>query len=313
MYRQSYIYRFLKKCEKPEGNMIWEFFNVAFSFFMIRIGLLLYYCYRYKYKNAELCILPSTDAGDLLFLRYSNAYILDLYGQDAVFIFDNRNTRTIDTLKFRNVCLVSQFQIVPLAKAFYVYANSKMHNVYNWCFFDMKNVTHLYKKDIPLYVSDRKMVDGLFSANNLEKGRTVIIAPYEQGITAVGGKCIPYEVWKKLIIELKKNGYNVCVNCKGNDVEKNIEGGIQVFPKFEDLTTFVEQAGYMVSIRSGFCDYTMNVHVKKVILYPTVKYFEKWKMSNFSDDGQTLEIVYNDIEGKWADVIDEIIRYFNKN
>ena len=314
MYRKSLIYKFAKKCEKPDNSVFWQIMNCIFSEVMIKMGFLLYLYYKHRYPNTELLFIPSADAGDLLFLRYSYPYIQKIYGTDTKLFLDGRNKKIAEVLGLPNVELVSQLQIVPLAKAFYYYGDKKLkrlHSVYHWCFFDMQDATDAYIKDTPVYQVDQKAVEEIFISNNLIPGKTVVLAPYEQGITSSGYSIIPQHVWEELAYILTKNEYTVCTNCKGDALEPVVKGTSHVFPTLDNISAFVAKAGYMIAIRSGFCDFTVDTSAKKVILYPSDRYYERWSVYNFGCKGDCMELQYDAFEknGLWNQLINQITMF----
>lgn len=314
MYRKGFVYKVAKKCEKPGDSSFWRMMNSLFSECMIQIGLVLYRRYRKRDSGRELLFIPSTDSGDLLFLRYSYSYIKEIYGEDAVLFIDERNKRIAEILDFPEIRTVSQMQMVPLAKAYYYHCNTKMkhlHDVYSWCFFDMRDTTERYVRDIPLYKVDQKAVDELFLKNGLRRGKTVVLAPYEQAITEAGMELVPGEVWEELARALQQEGYDVCTNCKGDINEPVVRGTKGVFPKLGDLEYFVESAGCYVAIRSGFCDFVNHTNARKVVLYPNDKYYKHFSMTNFGKNEGLMEFVYGSMTTKaeWDDRIQDIVNF----
>lgn len=101
----------------------------------------------------------------------------------------------------------------------------------------------------------------IFEKNKLEKGRTLIIAPYA-GTVDFG---IPLEVWQEVIKKFKKSGFGVCTNCSGE--EKPLENTVKVSVPINRMEELVSYAGYFLSVRSGICDVVCKADCKMAVIY----------------------------------------------
>ena len=102
----------------------------------------------------------------------------------------------------------------------------------------------------------------LLHSYGLSEGRTVLLSPYAYCIDQ-----LPMSFWAELAKQLHQIGYYVCTNCAGKR-EKPIPGTVGVFIPYTLVIPFLEQAGYLIALRSGFVDITGQAICKKVILYP---------------------------------------------
>ena len=104
-------------------------------------------------------------------------------------------------------------------------------------------------------------VNTIFEQNRLEKGNTVVIAPYSNTLME-----LPDTFWLDIVDELKKKRYVVCTNCGGKK-EKEIEGTIRLDLSLQYVPQLVQQAGFFIGVRSGLCDIISGTYARKVILY----------------------------------------------
>lgn len=110
------------------------------------------------------------------------------------------------------------------------------------------------------YTDDR--VNKIFDDNQLKYGKTVVLAPYAKWSPKIIGG-----FWEKIALELKKLGYSVCTNSVG-ELEPPIEGTAAVSYPYDIAVPFIEKAGYIIGLRSGFLDIIESAKAKKVALYP---------------------------------------------
>lgn len=114
---------------------------------------------------------------------------------------------------------------------------------------------------LPEFDGDTAATDKLFSENDLVKGKTVMLAPYNYTLPKM-----KKAFWEKLAESLLKKGYTVCTNCCGNK-EVPVKGTVPVFCPYSQIVPFLEQAGGIVAIRSGLCEVISSARCKKIILY----------------------------------------------
>ena len=109
----------------------------------------------------------------------------------------------------------------------------------------------------------KEYLDGLC----LEPGKTVVLFPHANTVEA-----LPMELWEEFARHLREMGFSVCTNAEqGGEV---VPGTYRVFVPYKDIRSFVEKAGYFVSLRSGMCDILADTECRKFILYPTPNYFK---------------------------------------
>ena len=110
-------------------------------------------------------------------------------------------------------------------------------------------------------------IDEYFEEKGLQKRKTVILFPFANTI-----EDLPLDAWERLARHLRELGFSVCTNAAC--VEQVIPGTKKVFVPYEDIIPFVEEAGYVVSIRSGICDIIAAADCKEFILYPTPNFYK---------------------------------------
>jgi len=158
----------------------------------------------------------------------------------------------------------------------------------------------------PCFAPESAEAQRIIQTYNLRRDKTVLLAPYSY--TLVG---IPDWVWKRLVIELKARGFDVCTNC-GSDKEKEIEGTYRVSLPYSDLEVFLKYAGNFIGIRSGFCDVISSIACKKVIIYqPYMFWGPAGNMDYFSLkimglDENAIELEYQGIE--FFELIDSVVK-----
>lgn len=113
-------------------------------------------------------------------------------------------------------------------------------------------------KSLPPLVEDDNMIHKLFTQNHLERGKTVLLAPYSTGLKEYE---IPQTFWVKIVTELKYRGFTLATNCAG--MEKCIPGTIALNIPYHQIVPFLEKAGYFIGIRSGLCDIVAGQPARK--------------------------------------------------
>lgn len=92
--------------------------------------------------------------------------------------------------------------------------------------------------------------------------KTVFLSPEANSITHLS-----IWFWNSIIKELHKKGFKVLIN----ENYFNYYRAPNFFPSYETSTVCLEQGGYFLGIRSGFCDIISTAKCKKIILYPEIK------------------------------------------
>lgn len=306
MARTSFVYKVAKKCEKPK-NTFWKFMNFWFCPVMITVGWFVYKKLKKMYLDKEIVYLPSTDAGDIIFFRQMKGYMDKHYKNKWVYIYDDRNKRIVDIMDFDCKYGMKGYWIAALSYADYFFGdNLKIHNGYGWCIFDKKYFTDSLEVQIPKYPQNEAAVEKELDTLNPNHKPMVLLAPYEQSISANGMQILPGSFWNNLAGMLIDKGYVVVTNCKGDEAEPVIAGTQRIFPKFCDLCSVSDKIGIFVSIRSGFADFTLGSTARKWILYPTDWFYDTWSVGG----EHTTEIVYKEYldNDKLQELAEEIVR-----
>lgn len=117
----------------------------------------------------------------------------------------------------------------------------------------------------PEAVEDKE-VTKMFEKYALNPGKTVLLVPYSGSL-----RSLPSELfWRKLTAKLLQRGYSVVTNT-ASPKEIPISGTQAVCFPIEQAVQFLNKAGYMISVRTGFADITESTNCKRIILYPLVK------------------------------------------
>lgn len=176
--------------------------------------------------------------------------------------------------------------------------------------FNVENSNEIAKPNFDESNSTKEKIEKIFKEKKLKKGKTVLIAPYSYTLPN-----LPDWFWIKLTKELSALGFSVCTNL-GNKTEKAIKGSAGIFLPYSQLKLFLEQAGYFIGIRSGFCEIISSIPCKKIVLYQpyifwgegeNIDYFSLNKMGLCKD---AIELQHSGIE--FYDLIDEIKNQITK-
>ena len=106
-------------------------------------------------------------------------------------------------------------------------------------------------------------ISRLFMQNELKPGRTVLLSPHSYSIPSP-----PKDFWLNLEQEILKKGYCVAVNV-GEERENNFFlKAVPITLDFERIMDFMELAGTVIGMRSGFFDITSQAKCSRIVLYP---------------------------------------------
>lgn len=143
----------------------------------------------------------------------------------------------------------------------------------------------------PVYEKDNSYLHELFKQNHLQKGKTVIIAPYAGSFRS----SIGVGTWKVIIDILHRKGYSVCTNCFG--VEQPLpETTVIQFP-YEQVVNVIEYAGYFIGVRSGLCDIASLAKCCKIILYESNFLASDYEFFSLRKMGICKDVLEYDYDG----------------
>lgn len=265
----------------------------------IRGGFDIYRSLIKKYgSKTKFIICPHTGTGDIYAIgRYFHSYldknnithytflfrgkseqkIGELYGIKGDTILST--TETWRLLMFCQFLRSKKINVIQLHHYPYI-AQSHIHlehmEGYKGITFDdmFKYVAMGLKEDVKPVLPEFKRPDNLekiFQEKNLQKGNTVILAPYSASI-----RFVPFEIWEHMAEVLMLLGYCVATNCVANK-EKPIHGTVALSFDYEVSVSYLEYAGYFIGIRSGICDIISTAKCKKIVLYPFWDFSLLWK------------------------------------
>ena len=147
-----------------------------------------------------------------------------------------------------------------------------------------------------------------FQRVGLRPGKTVMLSPYEQSLTANGYQLLPRSFWEQLAQRLKQRGYDVFTNCSGTEAEPPISGTSFLFPPVSQMSHCAAYAGGMVAIRSGLVDFCCAAKATKVVLYPDDVFFHTNAMGLSTD---VVEISYEHAQEDGLEtVMEEVLNAF---
>ena len=156
-----------------------------------------------------------------------------------------------------------------------------------YVFKNLKDESPIY----PIFPRRTEAVKKIFADNDLIQGKTVLVSPYAGHFIA----SISKQQWNRLVTGLKDKGYTVCTNSGGKG-EPALEGTCAPFVDLKDCVEFVEQAGFFIGVRSGFCDLICMAKCNKTVIYETgapagsIEYFGFESMNL----GENIKEIVND-------------------
>lgn len=135
-----------------------------------------------------------------------------------------------------------------------------LHN-FNW-FSLSKAVLEVSEKEItrPIFEYDMDFIQKIFEDNQLIPYRTVLLAPYAKTV-----KGVPMSFWNRLATRLIEQGICVCTNSSGAQ-EPPVENTRALFIPYEKSVPFLEKAGAVIGLRSGFLDIVSMADCIKISL-----------------------------------------------
>ena len=295
----------------------------------MHLGYEAYVEIRKKYNNKSIWLMHQPSLGDLYIFSLFLPTALNkksISECDCVLVVTKNSVRKLaEILGFRNIELITFDEAnknwlimmrmfgdkIDVHNAVYHGENLIFQTLVHFSEVSFKDSFTKYvfkeiKDEKPIYPSFPKrknIVKKIFEENNLIPGKTVLISPYAGHFIA----SISKKQWNRLVEGLIEKGYCVCTNSGGRD-EPALEGTSAPFIDLIDCVEFVEQAGYFIGIRSGFCDLICMADCKKTVIYETgapagsINYFGFEKMGL----GKNIKEVVNDCINT-DELIDELI------
>ncbi len=150
--------------------------------------------------------------------------------------------------------------------------------------------------------NDPEKIRAALREMGLKPGKTVVLSPKTVSGNRKGIN-LSNQFWTLLTQELKRAGFSVATNLSSPE-ERPLEGTVGLFTSLLDAPDYLNAAGALVSIRSGFCDLATLGTCKKVVLYPdglypathkyrTGTYADFWSLSEAADQNSLLELIYH--------------------
>ncbi len=118
----------------------------------------------------------------------------------------------------------------------------------------------------PTFERNTDLLNEIFQGNGLVPGRTVLISPYAKTVRPLSST-----FWRKLVKGLTRNGLCVCTNSNG-EFEPPLDHTKAVCPPISCAAPFVEMAGAVIGLRSGFLDVVSSAKCLKISLHPKNDY-----------------------------------------
>jgi len=130
-----------------------------------------------------------------------------------------------------------------------------------------------------------------FRSFNLKKNKTIILAP-----EANSSGMVNTSFWIKLSKNLKEAGWTVCT--MSQNPRNYIKGTIKINFDLSEAIPFSEEAGYVISVRSGLCDLLAFSRANLKIIYPDEysyggKLIDQVSIVKMGFNSSTEEYIYN--------------------
>lgn len=287
-----------------------------------------YLLYNKEVKQHELSVAD----GDRMFINFcpsiGDAYIASIYfseyirsnkiGKYVYFCLNNTVKRIFEAFGIENVVVYDEKKLLGIMNVYTMsgeksgiktmfWRNQKFRNVMNRTYvkpdmpvtfldsalLDMYNLPLTSSKQYPKFNVNRDDTLEIFSKHNLTVGKTVILAPH----TGTFDTNVSEQFWEVLTRKLISSGYSVCTNCGSNN-DVPIKGSVGVVIPIEQLSAFVDMAGFACSMRTGFCDVISQSSGKLAIIYdPSVYSISFFSLKRMGLRDEVFEIYYDtDIE-----------------
>lgn len=291
--------------------------NFFFCQFMVLYGLSIYKKIKKEFPDKQIVFIPGKSMGDIFVYCCFKDYMFDSLNvneDETILICAYSSKNACNAVQISNIHPIPMSSLAALSMAYNYYGAEKldMVNAYTWCLFDYGNIQNENIEPHPPSLPECKdKILKQLSDIGCVPGKTVVLSPYEQSFAAFG-ECTPVSLfWEELAKALKKEGYSVCTNCKGDEKEPPVAGTNSIFPRLNECHDFLALAGASVILRSGFADFTSMSSAAIVVLYPSEQYWQSFKIWSNESFPNHHEIIYNgSVEDKAyrRELINEIIK-----
>lgn len=308
--RNSFIYKFAKKCEQPgDRSFFWLLMNYFYCAAMILLGRR--HLKKIHDRIPQFFLFSNFSAGDVrnfldgipLAKKANGFHVNDVI---PVVISENLKYACRNGI-LENTSFESQLTIISSCKAVLFEPEKYKNVIFNqpWNILnrrDMKKLPDL--TDFKVFLSDSAEIGPIGGK------RAVILSPYEQSFKTLGINALDTVFWEILVQRLKSRRYEVYTNCNGR-TEHPISGTRRIFPSLDQVSSTVNAFRYCVSIRSGFSDWAGEAkNAFHVVLYPNNSFYEKYNLKKSWNNNHVLELVYSGYEDSYDLLVDEIVHYF---
>ena len=163
------------------------------------------------------------------------------------------------------------------------------------------------KPQFPKRNGRKEKTEDFFKEHSLKKNHTVLISPFSYSLPTLSDS-----FWNKLGEGLGRKGYSVAVNVGEEREENMIDCAVPVSLSFMDIMEFMEYAGTVIGMRSGFFDITSQAQCRRIILYPKKLGPVQWNSTDIDFCSlKSMELCFDaeEIEaGSEEETIDRILK-----
>ncbi len=161
--------------------------------------------------------------------------------------------------------------------------------------------------EYPERVHNIKKVQDIFISGGLKPGKTVLISPFSYSLPSMDEG-----FWNALADRIREAGYSVAVNLGEEREENMIKGALPVSLDFMEIMDFMEYAGTVIGMRSGFFDITSPADCSRIILYPKKLGMVQWNSNDIGfcslrSMGLRNDATEIEVSGNNAETIDRIL------
>lgn len=151
---------------------------------------------------------------------------------------------------------------IPTHSSFIPAIEGRRNLNFHKMFFEIGLGLNNFRAKMPAFSNNQAYILNLFDLNNLQKGNTVVLAPYTNTVPTMS-----LHKWEVLAQKLLSAGYSVCTNTDKKKCQP-IPGTVPLQIPIEFAVPILNVAGFFIGARSGFCEVIESSTCKKIILYP---------------------------------------------
>ncbi len=241
-----------------------------------------------KYKGKKILVFPHKSLGDIFILGlFKKSEVVDFQEEHVLVVPGGACKKVANNEGIKNVEVITELEMQQMIKYimyigedvlgckilhFLYYHTSLFYSIINY---KRYNFLECYSKFVfmhQLQVNkcevNKKVGEEILKKYPINKNKTIVIAPYAKSVYNFS-----MEFWNNMVMLLRNQGFKkIYTNCAGN--EQPIVGTEKIDISINDMSSYLDEAGIFIGLRSGLCDLISKSKCKKIILYPTKSFIE---------------------------------------